>query len=172
MAQWFDFDESPSTGDDLPWMKDYTPNPLYDLEGYDVMEIYPGDKGILLITSAFKAFIFKREKAYYYLLEALEVWESDPTIPCDLIIAHNQSGKVRLGVDENSPGIGWVRDGKRYVRKGKQHDTHPTETRSNPLLPPSRSHTHPQATLSQRGSSGTSGSQKAPARRGKKEGEA
>ncbi len=168
MARWFDFDESPTTGDDLPWMKEYIPNPDYMLEGYEVEEVYPGDRGILLITAAFKAFLFKREKAYYFLLEALEVWVEDPTPPCNLIIKHQKSGKVVLGVDENSHSYTWVLDGKRYVRRGKQDGTHPQETPSNPLLPPSHSRTRPQATQSPPGSSGTSDSQNATARSAKK----
>lgn len=137
MVQWFnDTDDSNFSSEDLPWMKDYSRTTNIENEVLSVIEIYVGDRGILLLTSRCKQFIFKREKMYQYLIEALEVWVTDRTVPCFLVTKVNNSGKAILGVDDTKVLAWWSKDGNKYALKHSTGDGLPDGTKPNPLLPP------------------------------------
>jgi len=136
MVRWLDGDSTGSSGEDLPWMKGFEPSPLWESEAYDVTDVYDTDKGFLVLTTHFKAFIFKREKMYEFLREALDLWVLDTTLPCCVVVEWNKSGKVRLGLDETDLLSYWVREGNRFQVKSNTGGGKEPVPKPNPLLPP------------------------------------
>lgn len=136
MVQWFDNEETTGSSDDLPWAKDYVKSGVPLREYYTVNEVYVTDKGGLLITNKFKAFLFKREKSYQYLTEALEVWVKDTTLRSHLVCRLVNNGKVALGLDEENDLCYWEQEGDHYRRKSNSGDGSTSRPTPNPLLPP------------------------------------
>lgn len=136
MVLWFnDPDEYSFLSDDLPWMKDYARTTNIENEVLSVIEVYVGTRGILLLTSRCKQFIFKREKMYQFLIEALDVWITDRTVPCFLVTKVTTSGKAILGIDDTKVLAYWMKEGDKFVLKHNTGDGSVVGTKTNPLLP-------------------------------------
>jgi len=136
MVTWFDDSNSEDSSDDLPWAKDYVKTGVTLREYYTIGEIYPSDKGLLLLANKFKAFVFKREKAYGYITEALDVWLEDHTMRSHLVVRLTPAGKVIVGLDEENDLCYWVMEGNKYHRKSSTGDGATSPPTPNPLLPP------------------------------------
>jgi len=132
---WFGEDDDNNSSEDLPWLKEFMRGDGMRDDYYDVVEIYPSVKGLLLITESFKVFSFKREKSYEFILEAVEVWLSDKTIPCCLVVRPDAAGKTKPGLDHSVKNVYWVKEGSGYRRKFNTGDGKQSTPVSNPLLP-------------------------------------
>jgi len=135
MVKWFDESTDGQSDEDLPWVKDYVKTVDPNGKIYPALAVYVTPKGLLVLFDRFKAFIFKRQKMYEFVLEALTIWADDRTIPCCLVGKVNKSGSVSFGLDDETKIVYWEREGDKYSRKSlggvgtKQTDS------SNPLLP-------------------------------------
>jgi len=135
MVKWFDESEKDSSSEDLPWAKDYAKTVSSFGGVYTVQVVYVTPKGLLVMFDRFKAFIFKRQKMYEFILEALTVWAEDRTIPCCLVGKLNQDSTIAYGLDDEVKITYWEREGDRYTAKSLGGGgTKPTPS-SNPLLP-------------------------------------
>jgi len=79
--------------------------------------------------------VFKREKNYEFLIEALKVWVLDTNLPCTVVTKITKSGKLVLGLDEDVVITYWVKEGNRYQRKYSTGDSQDVTPSPNPLLP-------------------------------------
>lgn len=164
------FGEDPqSSQEDLPWIKDWAKGSKSPSESMEVFTIYSGDKGLLLETGSYKAFIFRRESTYGFLIEALEQWISTKEEVAPLIIAATTKGKAQYGLHQEKPKVIWIFDENKYksVRvDGKlsviKHKTNPflqsnspAEGTATPEQPQKSTATNEQAAAPRKASKGT-----------------
>lgn len=142
------FEDSQSSNNDLPWLKDYID------EGNDyttplvVENCIPGNRGILVLTSEYKAFVFKGSKLANDLLEALSIYTTIKTGVPVLMACGTSNGKVQLGLDHLHLEAVWVKDKNMYIQSIKTEQSL-RESRlkaDNPLLPKSHPSVSPTAT--------------------------
>lgn len=130
--------DSPEESEDLPWGKDWVKTAQEtDLRtSHEVMSCYVGEKGIFLETGMFKTFIFKREKVYRFLVEALMTWVDDEMVTKPLIVAYINR-KFCYGINESKPDVIWLRNENRFTSMRFKDDPSENLPRivNNPFLP-------------------------------------
>lgn len=87
----------------LPWIKDFvTQNPQYASSHQEVITLSFGNKGVLIVTEYYKAFLFRSNNYYEYLLEAVNVWVTNGVPTCSLVVKYSEkaSGNVSIGIDD------------------------------------------------------------------------
>jgi len=133
--QFIDADDS-SVSDDLPWIRDYLKDGGEGDLPLTVMQISVGAKGALILTPYWKGFVFKREKLYGHLVQALGVYvqTTDP-LPW-LVATATSGGKVRIAIDTDKRIGYWTKEGDSYYQKYSTGGGGDTQSESvNPLLP-------------------------------------
>lgn len=102
-----------------------------------IREVISCDSGYLVLTTKFKAFIFRDSAMYTFLAEALNVWtdRNEPSYP--LFAEVLRTKKITLAVDDEALTSNWTVSGLRYIQSQNplEHDGQ-VEAVSNPLLPP------------------------------------
>lgn len=149
------FDEVDSSApDSVDWIKaviksggDYeTPRMVYQCTF--------GLKGILVITSHWKSFLFRGSVMHNHLAEALPQYTRITTGLPQLIACGTRDGKCRLGLNSEVDIMYWIQEQDTYYQKynGGDGDTE-SPVRGNPLLPSPipPSQTTARTTASQRG---------------------
>lgn len=136
MVRWFDDPSTDDSSDDLPWASEYVREPDVINRQFNVTEVYVTPKGLLMICTRFKAFVFKRQEMHDYILEALEAWVKDNTARSHLVARIVKDGKVHYGLDDENDMAYWVQDGKKYAKKQSTGVGFTSEPTANPLLPP------------------------------------
>lgn len=126
--------DSPQSQEDLPWVKDWAKGTNSPEIPKEVITIYSGDKGLLLETGEYKAFIFRRESTYGYLVEALEQWCKTKEEVCPLIIAATKKGKAQYGLHQDKPKVVWIFDGNKYSSVRVDGKLQAIPQKSNPFL--------------------------------------
>lgn len=112
MIQWF-VDESSESN--VPLGSQYLAAGGTVNDTTEVNEAVLNGTGLLLVGTKFKGMIFNNKDTYRQLLEALDVYCSDLSLSCQLIIRVKANGYVDVGADFESIGSGaWVKDGNRY----------------------------------------------------------
>lgn len=136
---WFEF--SDETSKELPWLREFieaggdydTPIPV---EACSI-----GTKGILILTDAWKSYVFKGSKIYIQLIEALENYvKSEVSLPC-LVASGLEGGKPRLGLNQDDLSATWKKEGAMYFQRYNQNFVEANgkvAKANNPLLPPSQ----------------------------------
>lgn len=136
MVKWLDdSSDTNSISDELPWYKDYIGKTKDTDFVVDVLEVYDGERGLLLLTPKFKAFIFRRQKQYSFLIEALSHWIVDSQLPCHLIAGYKSNTEIRLGLNDEIENTYWVKEDNAYKRKSSIGDSTESIQPPNPLLP-------------------------------------
>jgi len=99
--------------EDLPWGKEWVKRTTEPKRILEVLTIYSGDKGLLLITGEFKQFLFKRQLVTKQLLQALEVWvlEDNPVPPLITCFVNN---KPQYGINKSGKVVYWHRDESKF----------------------------------------------------------
>lgn len=105
--------QSINESEDLPWGKQWintTSDPKRILE---VITVYSGDKGLLILTGEFKLFFFKKQLIAKQLLEALQVWsvQDNPVFP---LIACYVNNKPQCGINKSGKLVYWHQDESKY----------------------------------------------------------
>lgn len=128
--------EDNSSPDTVDWLKDVI------LSGGDyetprmVYQCSIGLKGVIVITSHWKAFLFRGSKLYLQLVDALPEYLKHVDGLPQLIAVGTKDGKCRLGLNTEVDIMYWVKDGESYFQK---YNTGDGDTVSlapvNPLLP-------------------------------------
>lgn len=137
MVRWFnDNDENTEVNDDLPWYRDYYKDGTRKGRTVHVIECYTSPKGLLLLTTEYKAFVFKRDKWAAFIQAALLEWVNDSTLPNCLIMGYGSDRKPLFGIDEDIQNTYWVAEENSYKRKSNTGDSTKPAHSSNPLLPP------------------------------------
>ena len=126
--------ESQIDEEDLPWGKDWIKITNSPHEPMEVISCRVGLKGILIETGSYKTFIFKKEKTFVYLEEALKVW-SDKGLPTKPLIVAYVNKRFCYGINQSKPDVSWYSDDG--VFRSKRVSDAPTLNRrhSNPFLP-------------------------------------
>jgi len=129
---------SESDSNDVPWVNEYLETTGEPGDSCVVISVKKTAKGLLVIGSKFKGFLFSKSAIAGFLTEALDAWVSNSTINYPLFMIAETGGKVNLAIDEElSPSI-WVSDkkGVSWEQKLKKTRVSGLNTpKSNPLLP-------------------------------------
>lgn len=134
--EFFNPSESNYDSEDLPWVKDWAKSTNEYADDNEVLKIYPGDKGLLIFTGRYKAFIFRKDSLHNYLVEALESWHTNKTSVSPLVAVSNVRGKVSYGLNHDKPKVSWaVTDGAYVSIRLDEAPRFPTK-KSNPFLEP------------------------------------
>ena len=121
---------------EVPWINEW-----YTITGIEhisvfVREIVATDKGFMVITPEFKAFLYKNSSIYAFLKEALEHWVKNESHNSPLF-AVAQLGKLHLAVDDEGVHSNWVKDGKKHIQKKASGTEDSSQVPiSNPFLSP------------------------------------
>src|SRR3989304_192546 len=119
--------------EDLPWVKDYYKSAVNPHEILEVLSLTPTEKGLFYLTTSAKGFIFKREKEYAFLIEALDIWVDSKKEVSPLILGRVNK-KICFGLCHDRKKIYWAwEDGSRYVSKQVEP---PTDRAWKPTLNP------------------------------------
>lgn len=102
--------------EDLPWGKDWVKKTNNPNEPMEVMTCRLGDKGILIETGCYKTFIFKKEKTFGYLKEALIVW-SEKGLPTKPLIVAYVNKRFCYGINNSRPEVSWHQEDNKYTSK-------------------------------------------------------
>jgi len=154
------FGSSDQEQEELPWGKDWARSSSNPATPMEVITIYSGDKGLLLETTEYKVFVFKRQKEYSYLLEALIVWTSDATGTKPLITAYLNQKSLKIGINHDGKDVLWMQDGNKFISRRKELTLKdPAVVTRNPFLSPI---TPPQDAHAPTGSGTASKNKKAP----------
>jgi len=105
----FDSEEL-TESEDLPWMKEYYSSNNNPDEALEILSLAVTEKWIFYLTTSAKGFIFKREKEYAYLLEALNIWVTDKVEVSPLIVCRVNK-KLCYGLNQARPKVTWTIDG-------------------------------------------------------------
>lgn len=133
---WFNFDEDDSK--ELPWLREFIES------GGDYDTPIPVEacsislKGILVLTDDWKAFIFKGSKLHSQLVEALEEYVTGTNTFPRLVGAGEESGKVRLGLDQMDLTSTWRKEKQMYYQRyddPEEFRKRNSQRSQNPLLP-------------------------------------
>lgn len=128
--------DSQSSDEDLPWGKDWVKTTQSPHEPMEVITCRTGDKGLLIETGCYKTFIFKKEKTFTYLKEALIVW-SEKGLPTKPLIVAYISKKFCYGINNSKPDVSWSREENKFT--SRRIDDSPIPTKRpilNPFLQP------------------------------------
>ena len=123
----------------LPWTEEYISTNV-DAIGtiHDVRTLRTTDKGLMISTSASKAFIYKSHGAYDHVIEFVNAW-SGKKAPSPLLQVELTSTRpfINLGVDDVRMGIWGEKKDSSWRQAYATVNDNPTYT-TNPLpLPPS-----------------------------------
>lgn len=156
--KWLTEDDSQPSSD-LPWLRDYMKQFKDDTKEREVLGLCFGDNGVLVLTCQWKAFVYKRQKTYNHLKEAVDVWVNSTELLPRLVAKPVKGGKVVLGLDDTFCDWYWEEsDEGKYVPLqqdgstnlgGKSNST--ATAPPNPFLPGS---TPPKASTSMRKNGG------------------
>lgn len=102
--------DSIGSDEELPWIKDWAKGTLNPQNSQGVVTVKVCDKGLYLETEVYKAFIYKKQSIYGFLIEALELWSTTklPTNP--LVICSDVKGKAFYGIHEEKPEVTWSKN--------------------------------------------------------------
>jgi len=105
---------------DLPWLNEWLAcNGEKDIDIL-VHDIVITQKGLMVITEEFKAFLFKDSAIYSFIKEALIAWVDNAAIAFPLY-ACVENSKLTLGMDSDDKPVNWIFHNKVYTqKKGKQ----------------------------------------------------
>ena len=128
--------DSHQQDEDLPWGKDWVKITQTPGEIMEVITCRVGDKGILLENGSYKTFIFKKEKVFGYLKEALTVW-TEKGLPTKPLIVAYVNKRFCYGINESKPEVSWTLDDGKYISRRIKDDPIPNKkSQRNPFLPP------------------------------------
>lgn len=127
----------PESNGELPWLKDYLiASPSINGTVFVVNTVHLGQKGVLIVTTHFKCFLFKSNPYYNFLKEALEVWVKKG-IPVAALVWMVKKDSKTLGVlgIEDSLESSWEKKSEfLFSRNLGTQDFSFTPKESNPLL--------------------------------------
>ncbi|HJZ06431.1 MAG TPA: hypothetical protein VJ327_11375 [Patescibacteria group bacterium] len=121
------------SSDDLPWAKDWAKgvkNPETPLEA---LTVYDGDKGLLVLTSEYKAFFFNKDAQATHLRQALEVWSKEQKAVTPLICVVLNQKKACLGINHSGVKVFWHKSEQSYYSVRNDGEAAP---QANPFLKP------------------------------------
>jgi len=98
--------EDESQQNDIPWVNEYLGSQTGN--EYDVSPIQSlkwTAKGILVLASNFKGFVFKGTQTHSHLTDAVPHWKSDPNLPFRLYAQALPSGKVAIAVEDTEQSV-------------------------------------------------------------------
>jgi len=128
--------EDLTESEDLPWVKEYYSSNNNPDEALEILSMAVTEKGIFYLTTSAKGFIFKREREYAFLLEALNVWVTSKVEVSPLIVCRVNK-KLCYGLNQSRPKVTWTQDsGGKYVSSQVEPSTTQTwKPKHNPFLP-------------------------------------
>ena len=122
---------------ELPWLNEYIQlQPKAIGKTFQVNVVAFSQKGVMLTTNNFKAFLYRSNPYYDFLMEALEVWTTDklPVMALVALVDTNQKCKFQLGIEDQLESS-WDKKGNGlYKRKLGIQGFKPMDTGLNPLL--------------------------------------
>lgn len=138
--------------EDLPWVKDYYKSAPNQSEIMELISVTPCEKGLFYLTTSAKGFIFKREKEYVYILEALEQWVKTSKEVSPLILTR-VSKRIVFGLDHKKPKVRWFKESDtRYVSRQVEPPTSQAWLpKRNPFLSDSPAHAEEAPNLAPQG---------------------
>lgn len=98
--------EDESTQNDIPWVNEYLDSATgseYDVS--PVLSLKWTAKGILVLATVFKGFVFKGTQTHSYLTDAVPHWKSSPNLPFRLYAQALPSGKVAIAVEDSEQSV-------------------------------------------------------------------
>lgn len=129
---------SDTGSNDVPWINEYLETEGEEGDSCTVVSVKKTPKGLLVIGSKFKGFLFSKSAIAGFLTEALDAWVSNSTINYPLFMIAESGGKVNLAIDEELEPSIWVCDKKGISWEQKLKKTRVSglnTPKSNPLLP-------------------------------------
>lgn len=122
---------------ELPWVNEYI-NSLQGEEG-DVSPVESfkfGAKGILVLCKDFKGFIFKGTTTYNHLVDAIDVWESNPSLNFRLYGQATSSGKLSIAIEDKGSSVFLINKPGDYSFKCETEGSGSKQVDStNPFIP-------------------------------------
>jgi hypothetical protein len=127
---------SGSSEDTLPWVNEFVNQSGQRDLSVLVRKMVKGQKGIIVITSVFKGFLFKNSAIYGFITEALDKWitREQTAFPLYAVL---EDGILTLGIDPDDKPCQWIVDGNNYQQKLGKPDMVGTNPAMNPFLFPS-----------------------------------
>lgn len=127
---------SGSSEDNLPWVNEFVNTSGQRDISVLVRKMVKGQKGIIVVTTVFKGFLFKNSAIYGFITEALESWvnRSQTAFPLYAIL---EDGILTLGVDPDDKPCQWIVEGNTYQQKLGKLDMVGINPMENPFLFPS-----------------------------------
>lgn len=122
---------------ELPWLSHFLEtNPKVDGMMFQVQVVAFSQKGVMVTTEHFKAFLYRSNPYYDFLFEAVTNWTSNniPVCALVLLVDKSQKSKFQLGI-EDSLESHWVKKSETLFKlKSELPDFLPTAKGTNPLL--------------------------------------
>lgn len=133
--QWLSNNEQEQS-EDLPWLKEYYATRVRagDDRTYQLITAYDGEKGLLVQTTEFKAFLFRNSSDYRMVVEALTVWVSSKGFQRCLVVKPVSKSKIIFGLDDEIPRVFWHKEETRFY--SVQEEDALVGHATNPLLAP------------------------------------
>jgi len=120
--------------EDLPWLKDWVKGTKeHDIDN-EVITVYPGDKGLLMLTGVYKCFVFRNNSIHNYLIEALEHWVKTGSSVSPLVIVSNIKGRASYGLNHDKPVVKWIESDGSYTSVRLDEPIKLNLKRENPFL--------------------------------------
>lgn len=128
--------------EELPWGKDWVKSASNPSIPMEVITAYLGDKGILLETTEYKVFLFRKQQVCKFVQEALEHWAMEHTATKPLIAAYLNK-KLQLGIKQSGKDVAWFREeNKFYSRRVDDTPSVNGKYTINPFLSPTVPHSN------------------------------
>lgn len=122
---------------ELPWLSHFVEaNPEVNGMMFQVQVVAFSQKGVMVTTEHFKAFLYRSNPYYDFLFEAVTTWTTNniPVCALVLLVDKSQKSKFQLGI-EDSLESHWVKKSETLFKlKSNLPDFLPTAKGSNPLL--------------------------------------
>ena len=120
---------------ELPWADKWAQTAVNPAEPRQVHWVKLFDKGYMVVTFVYKAYVNKGTQQFTNLHEALQVWVSDKSRGAQLLCGLNKTGKPVLGLDEEKPQTRWICNEGVYVQVAQEPIAETLQReRVNPLL--------------------------------------
>lgn len=128
-------DEGNQNPDELPWVNEFWSNTNEESSAFLVEKLSISSKGMLVITSHFKGFLFAQSTIYEQLLEALDLWVENAAVAFPLFVVVKKGGKLSYAIDADLEPVIWLKDKKTYVQKAKgKPEAGIVQPKKNPFL--------------------------------------
>lgn len=128
---------TPQGDGELPWLSELLrSNPEFDGKTYQVRVIAFSQKGMMVTTEYFKAFLYKSNPNCEFLHQALEVWTTvnAPVPALVALVDSTEKTKLHLGIEDSLESY-WLKKSETLFKlKLSMGDFLLTQTVSNPFL--------------------------------------